>query len=205
MIGRRGVVRELQNPNYEWAIIYLPGFQTAPFLKVPLVVGTYLYAQACFGLEKEARFPVVRGSINKGVVASYRLFMLAHSEFLRHLDKFVEILNGFHKYCLTTIDSTMPPETAYALCTSILPGTTNKKQALEVLLTEAEFDAFTGLALSSLKFSPTSPATESVERYSYLKSIENLQFSSNINLCIGGPWNLHLPRLLTKFAARPRR
>ncbi len=163
MIGRQGAV-QLEAPSYDWAIIYLPGFTVAPFLKVPLVPGTYLYAQGSFNLEKEARMAVVRGSINQGCVANYRLFMLCHREFLRHLDAFIEILNGFHRYCMTVIDPTMPADTAYALTTSILPGTTNKKLACHVLVTAKELDAITGLKLDSLRFSPTTPLEESVER-----------------------------------------
>ncbi len=154
----------IQKPEYQWAIIYLPGFPAAPFLKVPLVTGTYLYAQGSFDLKRETRMAVGRASIDKGVVATYKLFMLCHNEFFKHLDAFVELLNGFHQYCMTDVDSTMPAETAYALCTAIMPPTTSKDLAVHILVTAHELDRMTGLVLPHLRFSPSTSPSEEVER-----------------------------------------
>ncbi len=129
--------------RYDWAILYLPHADHEPFVKVPLVYDTYLGAQASVGIDNMARLETHKGDVAYDVYATYKIYMLLHSEFFKYLDQMIEIVNAFHEYCLKDIEPTMSLDTVYTLCTSVLPPVTKEEYGIHVLLTPLEIKDMT--------------------------------------------------------------
>ncbi len=128
----------IESTEYTWAVLYLIGCSEDPFIKAPIVSDTVLAAQAVVGLTDNKRFINYNGSVAHGVRAQYKLFMLCGSDFFGHISNIVELANWFYSYVRTVIDPQMDRETAFALCTSILPPMTQKDTVLDVLLSPDE-------------------------------------------------------------------
>ncbi len=113
---------EIQPPlkRYEWVILYLPHASNNPFIKMPLVYNTYLGAIASVDLTGMSCYQMHNGDVADNIFATFKVFMLVHKNYMRHVDAMVEISNAYYKYCFEEIDPNMSDDTAYCLCTSIL-------------------------------------------------------------------------------------
>ena len=133
--------------------------ETDPFVKMPLIYNTFLGAQSTVGLTTLGRMETYKGDVTINVYATYKIFMFVHEEFFRHLDNVLQLLNGFYSYCYNHVDTAIGQETAYALCTSLLPTITKPDLALHILLTATEIKTITNDVrrvedISSIIFEP---------------------------------------------------
>ncbi len=135
----------LQPPlkRFHWAILFLPHSTENPFIKVPLVYDTYLGAMSSIGLDQTTRLHMHKGDVAYHVFATFKIYLLLEDTFFKHLDSMVEIANAFYKYCFSDLDPNMAPDTAYSLCTSILPPVTREDYGIHVLLTALEVKVLT--------------------------------------------------------------
>ena len=136
---------EIQKPlkRFDWAILFLPHAAEAPFVKVPLVYDTYLGALSSIGLDQSTRLETHKGDVAYNVFATFKIYLLIEDNFYRHLDSMVEIANAFFQYCFSDLDPNMATETAYSLCTAILPPVTKADYGIHVLLTALEIRTMT--------------------------------------------------------------
>ncbi len=130
--------------RFEWAILYLPHATEEPFMKLPLVYDTYLGAISSIGLSSMGRYEIHRGDVSYNVYSTFKVYMLIHKGFMRHVDNIVDIANMFYKYCFASFDPNMSNDTAYCLCTSILPPVTRAGYEINLLLTALELKDITG-------------------------------------------------------------
>ena len=82
-------------------------------------------------------------ALRHNVYATFKLYMLLDEGYMRHVDSMVEISNAFYEYCFHKFDPNMSADTAYCLCTSILPPITRRGYAIHLLLTALELKELT--------------------------------------------------------------
>ncbi len=125
--------------DFEWAIVFLPTSPKNPFIKVPIAEDSCLAGQAAIGLDAAGgRMATYSGTIANNVFTTYKILLLAHDSFFRHMDILVEIANGFYKYCMTKVEPSMSLDTAFAICAALYPQETKRDMAIHVLLSAEE-------------------------------------------------------------------
>ncbi len=126
--------------DFEWAIIYLPTLASDPFIKVPIPLESCLAGQAAVGIDTTygSRMQTYSGTIANNVFSTYKILMICHDSFFRHMDNMVDLANAFYRYCFSKIDPSMSRDTAFALTSSLFPAETKRDWAIHVLLSPQE-------------------------------------------------------------------